>query len=300
MNLINKIFEKLGFSFVWRDNQKKVVKQTGDGLQIHQEQQGVTNIFQIQNLTVTKIEELAGLDVPQDSGSLLRGAGRRFLAEQKTKQENLKAIVDKADLGEIVAPQEVEQDWFLKWMEISQMVSRENVQEMLAKLLSGEIKNSGTFSLRALDILKNLSKEELNLFQIFCDISYTVPQVSDASTFVICEPFGNPGQNGMSSLGLSYPSLTVLQDAGLIQSDLNAWRQFQMPEMLQIPFTIGSTTYVLQKTDETVAGYPQVKIINFTSAGLEIRSVLNIGARSEYDSKFLEWVKDKWKMILAQ
>ncbi len=296
MNLINKIFEKFNISFIWKGNSRKVIKQNGDGFQIQQEQNGVTNIFQIQHLTVAKIEELAGTDTTQDVNGLLRSAGQRFIAEQQTKQINLKAIVAKADLEAITDPKQVDQDWFLKWMEISQTVSRENVQEILAKILSGEVKNSGSFSLRALDILKNLSKQELQLFQTFCDISYSVPQLGNTLTCVISEPFGSPGQNGMQSIGLSYANLTILQDAGLIQTDLNSWRQFQIPQMLQIPFTIGSTLYNLKPTDETTS-QPQVKVLNFTSAGLELRSVLNIGVKPEYSSKFLEWIKNKWKMI---
>ncbi|MDD4029705.1 MAG: DUF2806 domain-containing protein [Caldisericia bacterium] len=297
MNLIEKIFEKLNISFIWKGNSKKVVKQSGNGFQIQQEQNSVTNVFQIQNLTVTKIEELAGTDTPQDASGLLRSAGQRFIAEQQTKQENLKAIVAKADLAVITDPQQVDQDWFLKWMEISQTVSRENVQAILAKILSGEVKKAGSFSLRALDILKNLSKQELELFQIFCDISFSVPQIGDDLTCVISEPFGSPGQNGMQSIGLNYGNLAALQDAGLIQGDLNSWRQFHIPQMLQIPFTIGSTLYNLKTTDETTTTQPKIKILNFTSAGLELRSVLNIGTKTEYNSKFLEWVNGQWKMI---
>ena len=157
MNFIEKIFDKFNISFVWKGNQKKLVKQNGDGLQVHQEQNGVTNIYQIQNLTVDNIEGFAGLDVPQDSENLLKNAGQRFLLEQRARQTNLKSIVDKAELRSITNPKEVNQDWFLKWMEISQGVSRENVQEILSKILSGEVKNSGSFSLRTLDILKNLN-----------------------------------------------------------------------------------------------------------------------------------------------
>ena len=248
-------------------------------------------------MTISKIEELAGGDAPQDPNDLLRSAGQRFLSEQTTKQGNLKSIVDKAELTAVVNPNEVEQDWFLKWMEISQTVSRENVQGILAKILSGEVKNSGTFSLRTLEILKNLSKEELELFQKFCDISYHVSRVGNALTCVICEPYGSPGNNGLASLGLPYTNLTILQDAGLIQGDLNAWKQFQIPELLQLPFTLGSSSFTLLPTSETIASKPQIKVIHFTAVGLELRSVLSLGSNSEYNTKFLDWVKTNWQMI---
>lgn len=296
MTLFGKLFRKLNLSFIWKGNQKKIAKQTGTGLQIVQEQQGITNVYQIQHLTVNNIEELAGIDAPQDSINLVKSAGRRFLAEQTTKQENLKAIVDKADLASIDNPKEVEQDWFLKWMEISQTVSRENVQGILAKILSGEVENKGSFSLRTLEILKNLSKDELKLFQIFCDISYHVPMAGNALTCVICEPYGNPGSNALLPLGLSYSNLAILQDAGLIQGDLNSWRHFQIPQFFQWPFSIGSSSFVLKPIEAITPSQQEVKSINFTSVGLELRSVLDLGNNPEYNSKFLDWVKTKWKM----
>ncbi len=299
MNLIEKIFEKFNLSFVWKDNQKKVIKQTGSGLQVHQEQGGVTNVFHVQNLNIAQIKEFTGSDTTQDSAGLLKAAGQRFLSEQAVKQENLQTVVEKADLSAIESPQPVEKDWFLKWMEISQTVSRENVQEMLARVLSGEVRTSGSFSLRTLDTLKNLSRTELTLFQIFCDLSYSIPQFGDAFTCLICEPYGSPGDNGLLSLRLSYSNLAILQDAGLIQTDLTAWREFQIPEMLRIPFSLGSASITLKSTAETTPIKARVKIINFTSAGLELRSVLNLRINVEYNSKFLEWVNNQWKMIPA-
>lgn len=292
MNLIEKI--KLNFSFIWKGNKK--IKQTG-GLQVNQEPGGITNIFHLENVTVTSIEELAGLSAAQDSDALIKTMGERFLIEQSVKQENFKAIVCKAELSTIANPQPIEPDWFLKWMKISEGVSREKVQDILAKILSSEVKKSGSFSLRTLEVLKNLSREELILFQNFCDISYSVPLLGDALTAVISEPFGSPGNNGMISLGLAYPNLAILQDAGLIQTDLNAWRQLPVPTMLAMPFTIGPDAFILKPTNETVASAPKVAIINFTAAGLELRSVLTLRTNLEYEEKFLEWVKDKWKMV---
>ncbi|MCH7597963.1 DUF2806 domain-containing protein [Patescibacteria group bacterium] len=100
----------------------------------------------------------------------------------------------------------------------------------------------------------------------------------------------------MLSLGLSYPSLTILQDAGLIQTDLNAWRMFQIPELLEMPFKLGPTSYTLKRTSGTVSSQPRVTIINFTQPGLELKSVLNLEDNKEYNSEFFKWVKEKWNM----
>ena len=296
MNLIEKIVDKVYITFAWKGNKKKVIKQTGQGLLVNQESQSTTNIYHIQNVNIASIQELAGASV-LDSSDVLKAAGQRFLVEQKTKQENLSAIVNKAELANIVEPHEIERDWFFKWMDIAQMVSREDIQEILAKILSKEVKNAEGFSLRTLEILKNLSKVELAIFQKFCDVSWSLPFMEGIPATVICAPYGNPGNNDLSILGLSYGNLTILQDAGLIQGDLNSWRVFKIPELFQIPFSIGSSLQQLQVTEECAPSNPQINVINFTTAGLELRSVLNLGSNPEYIAKFLEWIKNEWKMV---
>ena len=230
----------------------------------------------------------------------MNSAGRRFLLEQKARQENLSATVTEASLSAIEAPQSVEPGWFLRWMDISQTVSKQDIRTILAKILSGEVTNSNSFSLRTLDVVKNLSKNELELFQIFCNISFSIPVTGDSLTCVICEPFGNPGDNGLKDLGLSYTNLTTLQDAGLIKSDLNSWRQFSIPVMLQLPFTLGSSQHALSSTGETTEVVHQVKILNFTTVGIELRSVMQIGFNETYNEKFFDWVNGRWHMVKTE
>ncbi|MCH7597962.1 DUF2806 domain-containing protein [Patescibacteria group bacterium] len=158
MNFINKFFETFNLSFSWKNNRKKTNKQKGGGLQVQQEKNSITNIINIENVNVATIEELTGDNLPNSTNNLLKNAGQRFLAEQKARQYNFTEIVDKANLKAINAPQELDKDWFLRWMEISQTVSRENVQDILAKILSEQVTTKDTFSLRTLDVLKSLSR----------------------------------------------------------------------------------------------------------------------------------------------
>ncbi len=297
MNFIDKIIDKLNLSFEWSRNRKKIIRQSGEGIKVNNEQSGVTNIFQIENLTVTAIQELTGYSPDHTSSGFMNNAGRRFLLEQKAKQENLSAIVNEASLSKIESPKSVDPGWFLRWMDISQTVSKHDIRTILAKILSAEVTISDSFSLRTLDVVKNLSKDELELFQIFCNISFSIPVTGDSLTCVICEPFGNPGDNGLIDLGLSYTNLTTLQDAGLIKSDLNSWIQFSIPLMLQLPFTLGSSQHALVPTSETTEVVHQVKILNFTAVGIELRSVMQLDFNETYDEKFFNWIDGKWHMV---
>ena len=139
MNILESIFGKFNLSFTWKGNKKKVVKQSGSGIQINQEQPSVTNVYNIQSLSVSNIEQLASINQLTPEG-YLQSLTQRFLLEQSMKQDNFRAIVDKAELGQIEDAKDVDKDWFLKWMEVAQGVSKETVQQMLAKILSTEVK----------------------------------------------------------------------------------------------------------------------------------------------------------------
>ncbi|MDD3940659.1 MAG: DUF2806 domain-containing protein [Candidatus Pacebacteria bacterium] len=299
MASLGQIFDKLHLSFTQKGNKNKKIRQEKGALQICQEQGGTMNVFQFQTLNVSNIKELAGFDIPQNAENLLKSAGQRFIAEQQIKQENLKNAIMDSHIEEIEEPNELDKDWFLKWMDIAQGVSKENIQKMLSKIISGEIKKTGAFSLRTLEVLKNLSKEELSIFQEFCNISYSIPQFRDALTCVICEPFGSPGDNSLEKFNLSYTNLTLLHDAGLIQKDLTTWREMKIPLLFNLPFTIGSENLRLVSSVDTVESTPRHKIINFTKAGLELRSILNLEKNDEYLKDFIEWAKNTYKMNLA-
>lgn len=51
-------------------------------------------------------------------------------------------------------------DWFVRFFEEAGNISDEQVQDLWAKVLAGEIRHPGTFSLRFVDTLRNLSKED--------------------------------------------------------------------------------------------------------------------------------------------
>ena len=63
-------------------------------------------------------------------------------------------------------------DWFMRFFEEARNISDEQVQDLWAKVLAGEIKSPGSFSLRFIETLKTLSKDEAEILQEIS--SYTV------------------------------------------------------------------------------------------------------------------------------
>jgi len=94
-------------------------------------------------------------------------AEKRFLLEQFNKQINLENIVVLArdsliDSG--ASDTKVDPDWSRRFISIAQDVSREDIQSLLANILANEVKQPNSFSLRALDFVNSLSRDELLLF----------------------------------------------------------------------------------------------------------------------------------------
>ena len=59
-----------------------------------------------------------------------------------------------------ITDEPLDQDWTTRFFRIAEEVSNEEMQALWGKILAGEIKQPKTYSLRTLELLKNLSKEE--------------------------------------------------------------------------------------------------------------------------------------------
>lgn len=62
--------------------------------------------------------------------------------------------------GQKPPEEKVDEDWLYRWRDNASQVSTEELQSLWGRLLAGEVKAPGTFSLRTLEFLKNLSHAE--------------------------------------------------------------------------------------------------------------------------------------------
>ena len=252
------------------------------------------------NLFRNRVAEKASTEFTNDNTLMNRAVnyyGSKLLKEQINREsvldktaEELKLNPPKEDTKE-----EIDEDWLEMFSRISESKSNEEVQLILSKILAGEIKRPGSFGPKSLQTLTLLDQETAIIFRKFCSVSYECPQLGDSLTSLICEPFGSPGSNGLQEYGLNYGNLAQLQDAGLIQYDLTAWRTMQ-PVLFQIPFKIGKNSYQLQPTTETLKEARKTKIINFTKVGLELRKVLEMETDTTFNEKLISWLKTTYKL----
>ena len=222
--------------------------------------------------------------------------GSKLLRQQLNREKTVQLAIEDLKTNPTVedSKTEIDSDWLEMFSNIAETKSNEDIQLLFSKILSGEIRKPGTFSPRTIQTLSLLEQNTGNIFQSFCDSSFSIPNYGESLTCFICEPFGSPGNNGLQNLGLNYSQLAQLQDAGLIQNELTAWREIPA-QILTNPIKIGNKQLEYKLTNESPKENIRISIINFTKVGLELRKVIEINQNTEYLEKFDEWIVNKFK-----
>lgn len=110
----------------------------------------------------------------QNAAALARLEGEERIAQyiytrESRKMNNVQQIVNKAEEqfaeGEQVSSEPVNQDWQNRFFSIAEDISDEEMQKLWAQILAGEVKHPKSFSLRTLEALRNISKEEAESIQ---------------------------------------------------------------------------------------------------------------------------------------
>ncbi len=108
-------------------------------------------------------------------------------------------------------------DWLYRWRDAASEVSAEEIQDLWGRLLVGEIKAPGTYSLRTLDFLRNISKDEAGV-------------IASLAPFVIADRLFRASTELLEEAGIGFEQLMQLQDLSI----LNA------VESLNVNVTLGS------------------------------------------------------------
>lgn len=122
------------------------------------------------NIRATEFEKLKEKKLSEVANQLLEDGHITYT--EYHKWNNSSKIAQKADeiyrqknADEIQEAQGVDRDkldmdWLIRFLDNAGNISDEQIQDLWAKVLAGEIKSPGTFSLKFVDTLKNLSKED--------------------------------------------------------------------------------------------------------------------------------------------
>ena len=151
------------------------------------------------------------------ANELVQRAQNRFFYQEVKKQQNIESVIGNAytELESIdsVNPDPVDDDWINVFFDSVANISTEQMQTLWGKLLAREITEPGSFSLRTLAMLKNLTRKEAALFQKIIPYLLICPG-DKAKSF---EDYFLLNNNYMfEKYKINFPDIVLLSEAGLV------------------------------------------------------------------------------------
>lgn len=155
-------------------------------------------------------------------------------------------------------------DWHTRFYEACGNISDDEMQEIWSAVLSGEINNPGSYSLRTLDCLRNISKEEAKLFKKVCECSVKV----GGTVFLPC--FGGI----MEKNGITYDDVIRMDDCGLVKSDSGITISLDVDEHFKLVTYDDLFVLIVKKREESSTNRLTLRQYLFTAAGKELFSIV--------------------------
>jgi hypothetical protein len=169
-----------------------------------------------------------------------------------------------------VTDQPLNDDWLFRWQDYAGQVVTEDIQQLWGKLLAGEIKQPGKFSLRTLDFIKNISTKEAR------NIEEIAP--------LILTDFIFRDEKILERRGISFGFLLRMQEIGILSGVESIGVQRILPSFEVNRFihvlTSDKRAIVIKHTDSTRKC--QLPIYALTELGQEVLTLCNTRVNEGY------------------
>ena len=248
--------------------------------------------FRRKNRIETDTQEFAKLKAGRldEATEMLINSGQLSYTELY-KMKNYYDIAKKAD--EYLKVKEIDTqnfDWHTRFFEACGNISDEDLQEIWARLLAREIEEPNTHSLRTMECLRNLSKEEAELFNRVCHLSVCI----DKSVLL-------PRIGGIMEEGhITYDDILKLDDCGLLKSDAGLSIGIQVGNDYS-PLVIGGEQLILVRKREGCDGLRlDIQQHLFTRSGRELFSIINTELDLTYFCKKLNEEYQIYEFVCGQ
>ncbi len=233
-----------------------------------------TAIFLRHNTKTDEFEKIKAGQFKEVADDLLM-SGKMTYTEYY-KANNFLAVAKKADSYYKEHPRTEEQgtydfDWFVRFFEAVGNVSDETMQNLWAKILAGEIAHPSTFSLKTIDVMRNLSKRDAELFIKVCSHSF----MSGATNIYL------PNEDEyIESVGIQYTDIMKLSELGLIFNDATITLKINLSNQ---PLVLVNTHDLIMLMSSASGNSEKISIgqYPFTEVGKELSTMISESVSEE-------------------
>ncbi|MDO5137828.1 MAG: DUF2806 domain-containing protein [Oscillospiraceae bacterium] len=240
-----------------------------------------TAIFLRHNIATEEFEKVKAGKLGEVAEDLLK-SGKMTYTEYY-KANNFLRIVEKADKEYSKNPHvEGEKtynfDWFVRFYEAVGNISNEQMQSIWARILAGEINKPNTYSLRTIEVLKNLSQQEAELFAKICSHCICTGQQSFLPHY----------DKYLEACQITFGEILYLSELGLISSDSMLVLKMPIDMTPRILFVNRELLITASATDENNKMF-EVRQFPLTGVGIELSTLV---AESTTDDDFITFAEE--------
>ena len=210
------------------------------------------------------------------------------LAANELKKERYDSSTDQKTDGN--KEMTINDDWLNTFDEEARQKSTEDIQLLFGRILAWEIRQAGSYSMKAVKILGALDRNAAILFKNLCSVcivheSSVSKEIYDARVPTLGR---NPRQNTLINYGLRFDQLNLLTEYDLIISDYDSWHDYSFSMVnennpINSPFRHQGRHWGLQALPKRVKNREcMMKGIALSHAGCELFRIFDLDPMEGY------------------
>lgn len=178
-----------------------------------------------------------------------------------------------------VSDEPVNEDWSTRFFNIVEDVSDEEMQLLWGRVLAGEVRRPKSYTLRTLEFLRNLSRDEALVFMRVARLS-----LYGGGKNIVFNP--DKGKYLQDNYQISFSDILQLKELGLLNSDPNLELKIEAPIKDQNAFIIYHTKVIVieRKLGATELVLPALV---FTQVAMELLKLV----QQELDINYIKVIK---------
>lgn len=187
------------------------------------------------------------------------------------------------------ATEEIQTSWLRRFRKEVEGLGEEEMKEVFARVLAGEIEQPGSFSIQALRVLGTLDQRVAELFRAAASFAliYEHPRTGNIEDALLYSAdMLSVEAGGLESYGLDYSTLTPLMESGLLSWERRSWKTYTIQKGHGIYLKCQGLRWLLSSevfedenpTEREVA----IRGVEFTMIGRELLRIVDIEPHPEF------------------
>ena len=256
---------------------------------------GITSMPEVTGHAST--DNTAMTNTAPDETTLSGRAESRIRHEGTKQQQNLESISFNAlpFIREDAKPDDVNEDWLTNFFDKGRLISDEDMHKLWSHVLSSEVNQPGSFSIRTVNLLATLSKKEAALFRKLCSYVWSDESPDADSTYFTLVT--NEMVLNSTRYHLEVTDYFNLHDIGLINFHNDASDYFVIGSEGDAPFLTEyhGNRFQIQETREGKL-LPNVEDLNagmvkLTYSGAELAQI----CAPDPDFEYMNYIVELWR-----